>query len=168
MPEPEKYKFGQLNVANNLHIQRTLLDCRATIHCATSWKALDEIYKIYMFCLYSLKPRRLHFFLPRLQNVSKSSSKISQIPFSTNRISKISSYVSATLRTRARRVRAFFEARRERAAFLLVQTPALSPPLSLARFSVFCFRPSNLGLCGASLQTPEPEKNNWHLVLTKH
>ena len=61
---------------------------------------------------------------------------------------------------RAGRVRACFEARRESAAFLLVQTPALSPPLSLALFSLFPFRPSNLGLFGASLQTPAPEKNS--------
>ena len=67
--------------------------------------------------------------------------------------------IATTLRKRAQRVKEFSEPRRERAAILLVQSPALSPPLPLARFSVFPCRPSNLGLFGASLQTPAPEKN---------
>ena len=57
-------------------------------------------------------------------------------------------------------MRALFEALRESATIPLIQTPTLSPPLSLARFSVFPFRPSNLGLFEASLQTHAPEKNS--------
>ena len=49
---------------------------------------------------------------------------------------------------------------RERAAILLVQTPSLSPLLPLACFSMFPFRPSNLGLFGASLQTNEADFAN--------
>ena len=56
------------------------------------------------------------------------------------------------------------EARREEAAILLVQTPALSASLSLARFSVFPFWPSNLGLFGASLQTHAPQTKRKHSV----
>ena len=51
--------------------------------------------------------------------------------------------------------------------FVLFRRLPLYPPLSLARFSVFAFRPSNLGLIGASLPTPAPDKKNRNFLDTK-
>ena len=46
----EKCTHEWRNVAYKVHIQRTHLEYRATIHC---WKALDEIYEIYIFLHFS-------------------------------------------------------------------------------------------------------------------
>ena len=64
--ETEEWEFRLVNITRNIHTQRTPFEYRATIHCATRitlaslpfgcyscllctrWKALDEIYQIYM------------------------------------------------------------------------------------------------------------------------
>ena len=80
---------------------------------------------------------------PNLANFTLDCCKISfkfvSLKRCNGRDSKSANEFAATLRKRARRVRALFEARRERTVILLVQTLVLSPPLFLARFSVFPF-----------------------------